>query len=106
MSTDLFRENGLSGTLPVQYAERDFGAPRCLRLGASGADTLFMACPFLETCSMFCTIMADDETEYLAWAFCRTVYQDCGRYKKAISGQEVPEGLLPTGDLVVTSEKK
>jgi hypothetical protein len=70
----------------------------------AGADTINMACPYLETCSMFCTIMADEETEYLAWAFCRTIYQDCGRYKKAISGQEVPEGLLPTGDIIVTSE--
>jgi len=73
---------------------------------AAGADTIDMACPFLKTCSMFCAIIADDETEYLARAFCRTIYQDCGRYKTAISGQEVPEGLLPTGDLIVTSEPR
>jgi hypothetical protein len=65
-----------------------------------------MACPFLETCSMFRTIMADQEMEYLAWAFCRTVYEDCGRYKSRLAGHDVPEGLLPTGDLIATHGMK
>ena len=96
VSSALFQYNPLTGP-----------GRRCwLRPGGAGADTILMACPFLETCSMFRTIMADDETEYLAWAFCRTLYQDCGRYKKAVSGQDVPEGLLPTGDLVAISGKK
>ena len=54
---------------------------------------------------MFCTIMADEETEYLAWAFCRTIYEDCGRYKRAVAGQDVPGGLLPTGDLVIDGRR-
>ena len=59
-----------------------------------------MTCPFLETCPMFKTITVEKTTEYLAWAFCRTVYSDCGRYKSMVACEDVPEGLLPTGDLI------
>ena len=55
---------------------------------------------------MFRTIMADEETEYLAWAFCHTVHEDCSRYKSLLAGHDVPDGLLPTGDLVVAPRSK
>lgn len=55
---------------------------------------------------MFRTIMADEETEYLAWAFCRTVHEDCSRYKSIVAGDDVPDGLLPTGDLVAVQRMK
>jgi hypothetical protein len=65
-----------------------------------------MPCPFIEICPMFRTVMADEETEYLAWAFCHTVHEDCSRYKSLLAGHDVPDGLLPTGDLVVAPRSK
>jgi hypothetical protein len=106
VSTDLFRENGFFGLLPVQDMIPHTRLFWSLRLALAGADLIGMACPFLKTCSMFRTLIADEETEYLAWAFCRTIYEDCGRYKRAVAGQDVPRGLLPTGDLVAAHRSK
>jgi hypothetical protein len=58
-----------------------------------------MSCPFIETCPAFSTIMLEEDKSYLAWAFCRTVYADCGRYKATIAGDYVPDGLMPTGEI-------
>ena len=59
-----------------------------------------MSCPFIKRCPVFSAAKHDPDQSYLTWAFCRTVYADCGRYKTIISGRSVPEGLMPTGEVV------
>jgi hypothetical protein len=61
-----------------------------------------MCCPFLDDCSMFRTIALEPDKKHLVWAFCCGEHADCGRYKKIVAGEEIPSGLMPTGEIVVT----
>ncbi len=65
-----------------------------------------MSCPFIKTCPVFRRVKRDPDEAHLAWAFCRTVYADCGRYKTIISGRSVPEGLMPTGEVICRAPVK
>lgn len=59
-----------------------------------------MSCPFRGTCVVFSAIQLDERLEYLAWAFCHTIYADCCRYKKTVAGEYIPEDLMPTGEMI------
>jgi hypothetical protein len=59
-----------------------------------------MSCPFLDSCPMFRMLALDEEQQYLAWAFCCGEHSDCGRYKRMLAGEPVPQGLKPTGEIV------
>jgi hypothetical protein len=63
-----------------------------------------MSCPYIDTCPMFNSILMDETRSYMAWAFCRTIHADCGRYKMVRSGERIPEGLLPTGEIAAPAE--
>jgi len=53
---------------------------------------------------MFSIIQADEGLEYLGWAFCHTIYSDCCRYKKTVAGEDIPEELMPTGEMMSHSD--
>jgi hypothetical protein len=63
-----------------------------------------MSCPYIDTCPTFVSVMLDESKAYLAWAFCRTIHSDCGRYKMVRSGDRVPEGLMPDGEIASPAE--
>jgi hypothetical protein len=63
-----------------------------------------MSCPYIDTCPVFRSVLLDESKSYLAWAFCRTIHADCGRYKMVRAGNLVPEGLLPTGEIAPLAE--
>jgi hypothetical protein len=65
-----------------------------------------MSCPFIKTCPVFNEVNLNPSESYLAWAFCRTIFSDCGRYKMILSGKNVPDGLMPTGEVIQRSKAK
>jgi hypothetical protein len=50
---------------------------------------------------MFRTIALQPDKRHLVWAFCCGEHADCGRYKKMVAGEQFPDGLMPTGDIMM-----
>jgi hypothetical protein len=65
-----------------------------------------MSCPFSKTCPMFSALAFEERTKHLMWAFCYGEHTDCGRYKRMVAGEPVPEGMMPTGQLVGAGHQK
>ncbi len=61
-----------------------------------------MCCPYLDECSMFRAIALEPDKKHLVWAFCCGEHSDCGRYKKTVAGEQIPAGLMPTGEIMLT----
>jgi len=65
-----------------------------------------MSCPFIKSCPAYASMKEGQERSHLAWAFCHTIYHDCGRYKRLIAGEAVPADMMPTGELATVKARK
>ncbi len=60
----------------------------------------------MKVCPAYASISDEADKSHLAWAFCRTIYHDCGIYKRLVAGEAVPADTLPTGEPVTAKVRK
>ncbi len=56
-------------------------------------------CPYLAGCPFYEFAKLKGTKRALVAAFCRGTYETCARYKLRSTGQPVPKGLWPDGEM-------
>jgi hypothetical protein len=59
-----------------------------------------MACPHIQNCSLYSQFKVNSLLTIWKAAYCEGKFQDCVRFQKSCSGDQVPSNLLPNGRML------